>query len=378
MKEFMDLINSQDNCIYVQTYEEREFINELCECLNKGLFGFRTSPKKVNFYVYNRPSGLKKYCLSDPDNFERQESIKGVNNYGQLFGFIEQHQTQEESTPAQESLSSIFETTFKDESGEDGSDNLSQDPCNIFILEDLHLYMDKDVIRSIRNLKEAIGDKYYSPIICTCPVINIPPELEKLFTYFEYTTMDMDDIRTYIKSLADAGYVAADKVEETCLACMGLTAREISRAVLHSLTKFNCVSAKVVHDEKIQLIKKSGALDYLTPSSTIEDFGGYENLKSWIREMKTAMSPEAKKFGLQQPKGAMFVGIAGCGKSKNADVIANYLGVPLLSLDLAKVMGSFVGQSERQISNALRIAKACAPCVLLIDECEKLFGGRLV
>ena len=71
----------------------------------------------------------------------------------------------------------------------------------------------------------------------------------------------------------------------------------------------------------------------------------------------------------------MLVGIPGTSKTVSAEILASYLGVPLLSLDMAKVMGSLVGQSERQIANALRIAQAVAPCVLLVDECEKAFGG---
>ena len=145
----------------------------------------------------------------------------------------------------------------------------------------------------------------------------------------------------------------------------------------HSVAKYGTIDLQALQEEKVQIVKKSGALDYLTPKQTLEDTGGYENLKVWIKELKNALDPEAKAYGVPQPKGAMLVGLPGNGKTMAAEVAANYLGIPLLSLDLAKIMGSFVGQSERQIANALRIAKACAPCILLVDEAEKVLGGSV-
>jgi SpoVK/Ycf46/Vps4 family AAA+-type ATPase len=95
----------------------------------------------------------------------------------------------------------------------------------------------------------------------------------------------------------------------------------------------------------------------------------------WIKKVKEAMTPEAEAFGIPKPKGAMLVGVPGTSKTVSAEILASYLNIPLLSLDMAKVMGSFVGQSERQIANALRITKSVAPCILVLDEMEKILGG---
>ena len=65
----------------------------------------------------------------------------------------------------------------------------------------------------------------------------------------------------------------------------------------------------------------------------------------------------------------------GCGKSMIAKSIAEKFGVSLLRLDVNRLMGQYVGQSERNLRRALETAEAAHPCVLWIDEIEKAFAG---
>jgi len=103
--------------------------------------------------------------------------------------------------------------------------------------------------------------------------------------------------------------------------------------------------------------------------------GGNENFKQWLKEVKNTFSDEAKEFNIEPSKGYICYGVAGGGKSASAELCANMLDVPLIVLNFSKIMGSLVGQSERAIDNALKIVKACSPCVLMIDEAEKVLGG---
>ena len=95
-------------------------------------------------------------------------------------------------------------------------------------------------------------------------------------------------------------------------------------------------------------------------------------------EVKELFKPEARKFGLEMPKGTLMLGIAGCGKTAMAEAFAGELGVPLLILNMARVMSSRVGQSEQQIEAALNIAEASAPACLLLDELEKCIGKNMM
>jgi SpoVK/Ycf46/Vps4 family AAA+-type ATPase len=84
---------------------------------------------------------------------------------------------------------------------------------------------------------------------------------------------------------------------------------------------------------------------------------------------------ESKKFGVDLPKGILIVGMPGCGKSLTAKVTSKMFDVPLLRLDVGKLMGKYVGESEDNLRRAIKTAEAVAPCVLWIDELEKAFAG---
>lgn len=109
----------------------------------------------------------------------------------------------------------------------------------------------------------------------------------------------------------------------------------------------------------------------------MNDIGGLENLKLYLSNKAKIFSRlgEARKFGVDIPKGILIVGMPGCGKSLTAKATANIFNVPLLRLDIGKLMGKYVGESEHNLSAAIKTAEAVAPCVLWIDELEKAFAG---
>jgi SpoVK/Ycf46/Vps4 family AAA+-type ATPase len=107
----------------------------------------------------------------------------------------------------------------------------------------------------------------------------------------------------------------------------------------------------------------------------MDSVGGMKNLKNWIAKRKKAWTPEAKEFGLPVPKGLLFVGIPGSGKSLLVQVIAETLNIPLVRLDMGKIHGSLVGQSEANMRMAIQVAEAVSPCILWIDEIEKGLAG---
>jgi SpoVK/Ycf46/Vps4 family AAA+-type ATPase len=105
------------------------------------------------------------------------------------------------------------------------------------------------------------------------------------------------------------------------------------------------------------------------------EIGGMEILKQWMSVRKKAFSEEAKKFGVETPKGVMLVGIQGCGKSHMAKAIASTLSLPLVRFDVAKVFSKTVGSSEENIRTVISLIEAVSPCVLMIDEIEKGLAG---
>ena len=110
--------------------------------------------------------------------------------------------------------------------------------------------------------------------------------------------------------------------------------------------------------------------------------GGYgirlvENLKEYLQNNKAVFNNPgiAAAHGIDMPAGIMIVGMPGCGKSLTAKCISKEFGVPLLRLDIGRLMGKYVGESEENLRKAIRVAEATTPCILWIDEIEKAFAG---
>ncbi len=101
--------------------------------------------------------------------------------------------------------------------------------------------------------------------------------------------------------------------------------------------------------------------------------GGIEGLDAvtnWLNEHKAV----SRESGLA-PNGILLVGIPGSGKSATAKLAARILELPLVKLDMSKVLGGRVGDSEKGMREMLSDLEYAAPCVLWIDEVEKAMSG---
>lgn len=103
--------------------------------------------------------------------------------------------------------------------------------------------------------------------------------------------------------------------------------------------------------------------------------GGLETLRGWLRDRGKLMRMDLSHATLRPPRGVLLVGVPGCGKSLSAKAIATEWELPLYRLDMAGVLGMYVGQSEGRLREALDMAARVAPCVLWIDEIEKALAG---
>ena len=108
-------------------------------------------------------------------------------------------------------------------------------------------------------------------------------------------------------------------------------------------------------------------------------FSNISGLRKWLDEKKELLRVEKrdllKSKGLRPPRGILLVGVPGCGKSLSAKAISASWKLPLYRLDFATVQGSYVGQSEQQLKDALTTAENVSPCILWIDEIEKGLSG---
>ncbi len=160
-------------------------------------------------------------------------------------------------------------------------------------------------------------------------------------------------------------------------ACLGLTleqAENIWARIRAAGGRFTEADVDQLIAEKARIVRGSGYLEFV-PTAGLGDLGGLGAMKAWMRQRALGFSPEARAMGLPYPRGALLVGVQGCGKSLSAKVVAGLWRQPLLRLDVGALMEGLVGASERNLRQALDLAERIAPCVLWIDEIEKGFQG---
>lgn len=133
----------------------------------------------------------------------------------------------------------------------------------------------------------------------------------------------------------------------------------------------------IIIQEKEQFIKKTSTLEIVSFKESIDDIGGLNKLKTWLQRKAKIFKQldKAREYGVDIPKGIMIVGMPGCGKSLVAKVTARLFEVPLLRLDIGKLLGRYVGESEENFRKAIDVAEAVSPCILWVDEIEKAFAG---
>jgi SpoVK/Ycf46/Vps4 family AAA+-type ATPase len=256
----------------------------------------------------------------------------------------------------------------------------------VFILKDFHRHMDDPIV--IRRLRD-VGQKFATnrrTVIITAPEIAMPAELTKLVEYFDLPLPDRDRLHEIIKEVfvrLSKTYTLKLQLDDAGVDAMsanlrGLTEEEAERAISQALvTRYALCPESItdVLDAKKQLLRHSGMLEFVEASDNMAAVGGLENLKHWLGQRRGAWEDSARDFGLEPPRGMIILGVQGCGKSLCARAVAGEWKLPLVKFDTSAVYDKFIGETEKRIRKVFQVAEGLAPCVLWIDELEKVFAG---
>ncbi len=209
--------------------------------------------------------------------------------------------------------------------------------------------------------------------------LRLPFELKEEMAIVDFSLPTIEEISEQVDKLVGKKLKLLDESREQLLkACQGLTRCRISRVLAKCLAKSGKVDENVIAvviEEKRQTIRETGILEFIPIESGLESIGGLENLKQWVRLRSRSFTDAAKAYGLPSPKGILLAGIQGTGKSLSAKTIAAEWKLPLLRLDVGRLFGGIVGESESRVRQVIQLAEAIAPCVLWIDEADKAFGN---
>lgn len=254
----------------------------------------------------------------------------------------------------------------------------------ILVLKDMHTQLENpEVVAKLKIIANLINQGIDGTVIIVSPVITIPPELEKYITILEMDYLSVEEIRELIINFIqenELDEIRPSLLDEFAVAFKGLTEFEILNLLALAYAddgELTRRDLKLIFEQKQQTIKKAGILEMIPLKESMDDIGGLDNLKRWLKKKAKVFQnmAVAEKFGVDMPKGVLIAGVPGCGKSLSAKATAHLFGVPLLRLDMGRLMGKYVGESEANMRKAISLAEAISPCVLWIDELEKAFAG---
>ena len=345
VRKISNLIRARFPYIYITTYEEDRVTALIRQTVRE--------PKLIKFprelYIWTQTAGFV--------NDETDEVVSGTVNPTSALDFIQKH-----------------------------------DKDSIFIFYDLHVNFglrnrapDYELVRKLRDLVAVLKtSQVRKNVFFIAPEMVIPDTLQKDITICDFPLPSVEEIKKKLNlMLAQNKKVKTDNLSEEdkdklCKAALGLTLQEAENAFALAMVndgKIDVSDLKIIMNEKMQVIKKTGILEFVQSDLSIDDIGGLDNLKSWLKKRNNSWSENAKKYCLPAPKGVLITGVPGCGKSLTAKAMSAIWQLPLLRLDLSKIFSGLVGSSEENMRRAISTAEAVSPSILWVDEIEKGLSG---
>jgi hypothetical protein len=243
----------------------------------------------------------------------------------------------------------------------------SEGGSGLLVLENFHRFLGSAEIVQALARRIQLGKRQRTFIVCLSPSAALPPELEKQFVVLQHALPSRDELLTIAQELATAEELG-DDLDSVVSAAGGLTRYEAEGAYSLSLVRTGRLTAQVIADVKSQQLRKTNLVTLHDGPERFTDLGGMEAIKTFCNR---ALRPGARC----RPRGVLLVSPPGCGKSALCKAIGHEVGRPTLRLDIGALMGSLVGETERNVRRALAIAEAMAPCVLFVDEIDKALAG---
>lgn len=250
-----------------------------------------------------------------------------------------------------------------------------------FIFKDMSNFIREspETIRKLREIYRCFKSSK-STVFLLSPDEYFPDSLKKEIDVLDFGLPEYDELKNlfdrFIKSMEKSGRtieLTDQERKDFVIGVQGLTLDEAYKAFMKAFQNKSKIDASLIstiHEEKKQLILKEGVLEYYPHKLTLEDLGGLDNLKDWLRKRRRAFTKEAKEFGLERPRGFLAMGISGCGKSLSAKITASLWNLPLFRLDMNLVYAGVAGAPELVFSRALKTMDSVAPAILWIDEIE--------
>lgn len=252
------------------------------------------------------------------------------------------------------------------------------------LLADFHPYLEDPLL--VRKLREVLpsftNDR--RALVLSGHGVRLPPEIGKQGVPYRLSLPDLEEIKAELRQVVRKAAreeevrieIGEEEADGMARELQGLTRDEIRRTLRRAMVedgRLTGADIDLVRAVKRESLGQTGLLEFI-PTAEVEPIGGMGALRSWLDKRRNALGEEAREFGLEPPRGVLLMGVQGCGKSLMARNVAAEWGLPLVRLDPGALYDKFVGETERNLRQALDTADAMSPVVLWIDEIEKGFA----
>jgi SpoVK/Ycf46/Vps4 family AAA+-type ATPase len=382
-KDFIIKVRAGNSLLVVNSYEEFRVLEQYVrELSNTAIKKEGKVVGKYKSFSWDIDSGIRELSALDSGVFQISEyAMKYKKDYKDFLAADESYTPEryktEEPTETSE-MNPIAPLKFL-EQAETGT---------VMFLKDYHPYFQteefehaKVLKRTIRNLAQ-IFKAQNKCLVFLSPDLKVPTELEKEVTFIDFNLPSKETLKRVLEGVVGQDtpenkmMPKGENLEAVLDAAAGMTAIEAENAFAVSLTTARKIDASIIRAEKAQVVKKSGMLEIIEATETMDDIGGLENLKDYITTRRHCFTKAARDFGVKPVKGILLRGVPGCGKSLAAKATASGLQRPLVRLDFGKIYGSYVGESEKNLGQCLKVLTSIAPCVCWVDEIEKGLSGN--
>jgi len=258
-------------------------------------------------------------------------------------------------------------------------------PRGFYLFKDLGDFLDdRRILRTLRNTAMRVRNTGRFLFILKSDN-TLPADLSALSYVILSLFPDASELKKLVNELLEKNADWKDRDTESgedtlrlISSLRGMSLTEVEHLLRRTLSRhkgFTETFFKEILDEKEQITRKEGILEFVQPDVDIAKLGGLDQLKEWVGERKELFLPKARREGVPTPRGVLLMGISGCGKSLAVKVIAEEWNLPLFRLDMNLVFSGVHGSAEWVFHRSLDAMESVAPAVLWIDEIEMGVAG---
>lgn len=228
------------------------------------------------------------------------------------------------------------------------------------LLKDLPTWFEGNpaLVRGVRDLYYRLKNGR-DVVFLSCPLLKLPEILKKEVFLIEVDLPSEEEVLEQLEVVTGASEVSREQLFRLAAGMRGLSLNEVGHLSARLFRGKPMPEAEMlaeIQEEKGQILRKESCLQFYPPQRSLDDIGGLENLKDWVRTRADLFTEKAWRDDVPLPAGVLFMGVSGCGKSMAAKAIATAWGLPLVRLDMSLVLSGSFGTPEYAFARATRIA----------------------